>query len=59
VPDRCGQGEDALQDPDYHAAGGVAAVLFQVELALKVSPTDSVIWRSGLSRCAPAREGSP
>jgi hypothetical protein len=27
----CGQGEDALQDAGDHAAGRVAAVLFQVE----------------------------
>jgi hypothetical protein len=35
VPDRGGQGQDALQDADYHAAGGVAAVLFQVKLAFE------------------------
>ena len=35
VPDDGGQGQDALQDPDDHAGGGVAAVLFQVELALE------------------------
>src|SRR6266567_3423979 len=35
VPDRGGQGEDALQDADGHAAGGVATVLFQVKLAFE------------------------
>jgi hypothetical protein len=32
VPDRGGQGEDALQDADQHAVGGLAAVVFEVEL---------------------------
>ena len=35
VPDGGGQCEDALQDADNHALGGVAAVLFQVELAFE------------------------
>ena len=35
VPDRGGQGEDALQDADHHAGGGVAAVPFQVKLAFE------------------------
>ena len=35
MPDRGGQGEDALQDPDHHAAGGAAAMLFEVELAFE------------------------
>jgi hypothetical protein len=35
VPDRRGQGKDALQDPDEDSGGGVAAVAFQVELALE------------------------
>src|SRR3982751_6556551 len=35
VPDRGGQGEDALQDPDGDAGDGAAAVLFEVELALE------------------------
>jgi hypothetical protein len=29
VPDGCGEGQDALQDPDEHAGGGVAAVSFE------------------------------
>lgn len=33
VPDRGGEGEDALLDAGDHAAGSVAAVLFRVELA--------------------------
>ena len=35
VPDGGCHCEDALQDADYHAFGGVAAVLFQVELAFE------------------------
>jgi hypothetical protein len=34
VPDRGGQGEDALQDADQDAGGRFAAVAFEVELAL-------------------------
>src|SRR6266498_3408520 len=35
VPDRGGQGEDALQDPDGYAGHGASAVLFEVELAFE------------------------
>src|SRR6266508_5552722 len=35
VPDRSGQGEDALQHPHDDACRGVPAVAFQVELALE------------------------
>src|SRR5215831_19481811 len=35
VPDGCGQGEDALQDVDQDAGGGVATVAFGVELAFE------------------------
>src|SRR5256885_9975399 len=35
VPDRSGQGEDALQDPDGNAGDRPAAVLFKVELAFE------------------------
>ena len=35
VPDRGGQGQDALQDPHGDPARGAAAVAFQVELALE------------------------
>jgi hypothetical protein len=35
VPDRCGQGEDALQDPYGDAGDGAAAVVFEVELAFE------------------------
>jgi len=48
VPDGGGEGEDALQDADDHAAGSVTAVSFQVKQSLKVSLTDSMTWRSGL-----------
>src|SRR3982751_2553590 len=35
VPDRGGQGQDALQDSDGDAGDGPAAVLFEVELAFE------------------------
>src|SRR6202008_1495621 len=35
VPDRGGQGQDALQDPDGNAGDGASAVLFEVELAFE------------------------
>jgi hypothetical protein len=35
VPDGGGEGQDALQDADRHSGGGVAAVAFEVELALE------------------------
>jgi hypothetical protein len=35
VPDRGGQGQDALQDPDDDAGDGAATVLFEVELAFE------------------------
>src|SRR3954454_15846580 len=35
VPDRGGQGEDALQDTDGDAGDGAAAVVFEVELAFQ------------------------
>jgi len=50
VPDRGGQGQDALQDPDGDAGDGTAAVLFKIELALKVWLTDSMFCHSARSR---------
>jgi len=35
VPDRCGHGQQALQDADQDAAWGVSAVLFEIELAFE------------------------
>jgi hypothetical protein len=35
VPDRCGQGQDTLHDPDPNPGGGAAAVLFEIELPLQ------------------------
>jgi hypothetical protein len=35
VPDRCGQGEEPLQDADGHPGGSAAAVPFQVQLGLE------------------------
>src|ERR1035441_908777 len=35
VPDRCGEGEDALPDPCEDTGGGASAVAFEVELAFE------------------------
>ena len=35
MPDRCGQGEDALRDAGTDAGHGLRAVTFEVELALE------------------------
>jgi hypothetical protein len=35
VPDRGGEGEDALQDADCDSGGGVAAVAFEVKLGFE------------------------
>jgi hypothetical protein len=35
VPDRGGEGEDALPDAYEHAGAGASAVLFEIELALE------------------------
>src|SRR6476660_6902733 len=35
VPDRGGQGQDALHDTNPHPCGGVPTVLFEVELTLE------------------------
>jgi hypothetical protein len=35
VPDRGGQRQDALQDPDHDSGGGVTAVAFEVELGFE------------------------
>jgi hypothetical protein len=51
----CGQSEDALQDAGDHAAGRVAAVLFQVELALE-GVVDRFVDRA--QRLEQARAGS-
>jgi hypothetical protein len=45
VPDPGGHRQDTLGDPDRDALEGSAAVLFQVELPLRVSLTDSISWR--------------
>ena len=36
VPDRGGQGQDALQDADKYSGGGVSAVAFEVKLGFEV-----------------------
>jgi hypothetical protein len=59
VPDGGGEGQDALQDPDGDAVDGSPAVLLEVELALRVSLTDSMTWRSGLKYWRPPGSGSP
>jgi hypothetical protein len=59
VPDRHGQGKDALQDPYGDAGDRAAAVVFEVELAfLKVWLTDSMLCRTARSRPRPGRSGS-
>jgi len=35
VPDRSGQGQEALYDADEHPGGGAAAVLFEAELSFE------------------------
>ena len=50
VPDRGGQSEHPLQDPHGNTRHGASAVLFEVELALKVSLTDSMVCRIARSR---------
>ena len=54
-----GQGQDALDDPGGHAAGGVPAVAFEVELAFESVVDRSMIRRSGLKNRVPGRWGSP
>ena len=48
VPDSGGQGQDALGDAGADPGDGAAVVVLEVELTLRVSLTDSMIWRSGL-----------
>lgn len=59
VPDRCGEGEDALQDADGDPADGVSLVVFEVGLPFSVSLIDSMTFRNGLNYADPARSGSP
>src|SRR5215217_8812609 len=55
VPDRGGQGEDALQYPHDDTCRGVAAVVFQVELALEglVDRLDDLPQRAEQVRAGP------
>lgn len=57
VPDGGGQGQDALHVRGERA--GVPTVAFKFELAFEGAVDDSMIWRSGLERCAPAVRASP
>ncbi len=59
VPDRGGEGEDALQDPDRDPHPGAAAMAFQVQLSLEglVNPLDQLPQRPEQVR--PGRSGSP
>ncbi len=59
VPDRGGEGEDALQDADQDSGGGVAAVAFEVELGFERLIDRLIVWRNGLNSGAPGRWGSP
>src|SRR6266545_1154944 len=56
VPDRRGQREDALQHPHGHSCRGVAAVAFQVQLALEglVDRLDDLPQRAEQPRAGPA-----
>lgn len=47
VSDGGDEGEDASCDPDAHAGDGAAAGEFEVELAIEVSPTNSMSCRRG------------
>src|SRR3954447_16695447 len=58
VPDRGGQGEDALQDPHGDAGDGPAAVLFEVELAFEGLVDRFDARPDGRSRPRPGRAGS-
>src|SRR6187431_939830 len=51
VPDRGGEGEESLQDPDGDALWAVAAVLFQAELAFQgvVDRLDDLTQRAELT----------
>ncbi|MFE7901444.1 hypothetical protein ACFU3E_28860 [Streptomyces sp. NPDC057424] len=53
MPDRGGHREDALGAAHGDTSEGSPAVLFQVELALGVSLTDSISGRTDLSRLRP------
>ncbi len=57
MPDGGGEGEDALQDADGDPGGGVAAVLFQVELAFEgvVDRFDDLAQRFEELRAGPSR----
>jgi hypothetical protein len=59
VPDGGGQGQQSLQHPDTDALNGRPAVALQVELALRVSLTDSMRCRNGLNSPWPGRGASP
>src|SRR6266498_491179 len=57
VPDRGGQGEDALQDSDGDAGDGSSAVLFEVELAFEgfVDRFDALPYRTQQATTRPFR----
>ena len=57
VPDAGGHGQHPLGDPGVEALGGPAAVPLQVELALRVSLTDSIHCR--IQPMDPCRGASP
>lgn len=59
VPDGGGQGENALQHPGDHPAGVCPPWRSRSSWPLRVSLTDSMVWRSGLKNCAPGLAGSP
>ena len=59
VPDHGGQREYVLHDAGDDAAGCASSVVFEVELSLEGSLTDSMTCRNGLNRDPPGRCRSP
>src|SRR6266487_4387028 len=57
VPDRGGQGEDTLQDPDGNAGHGASAVLFEVELTFEglIDRFDALPYRAEQTTTRPCR----
>jgi hypothetical protein len=53
VPDRGGEGEDALQDTDNDSGWVRPPCRWRSSWPLKVWMIDSMVWRSGVNRCEP------
>jgi hypothetical protein len=59
MPDRGGQGQDALHDTYPDPGRGVATVLFEVELTLEGVVDRLVTCLNGLKNSVPGRSASP